>query len=826
MRQRFLHRAGGWSLLALCATAVVLALPSAGAAQTVIGPEQSWDPQTTNVPYLGWNGEEIRLEGCESGTGADASTDLGPLSASFLVEDWSGDPNNRPQVEPNTVKMFFADGKICAMGDVVSLNPGMARVELDVVVNGSTPWLSFGPAETVIKQQYLAGWMTLSTPTLTELGASSFASTAQTEAAKELGDPSGDGTFAAGGSPGSAGTPGTNTGYLSVKVSGTMPMEGAWESLVGSPSVTLPTGWEQLADALATDGNPSDTAAQAAAKWDISNDPTGDFGHLPQSPACGTPGPATVGAPAAPANTDSVDDCTGGGPDGPFSTDFGQLSSDSAIGPFDPLRAADTLLPNGVLDANDAPMPAARVDVSIAPNSGTATDISGVGSLAPTDKTKTYSRDFLGDNQNDNEYAPFYDQFIPATSAGLVSSGVDGAQTGDFNGFLVDGKYHNWEFAHIQASNAGTPTSCLQETPLDNGLPSTDSPTSNPGDYYQTPSGTSSASVYTDNHGEAQVQYNPGLGFYFDSIINSGVVPKPNADGGCDLQNLNGQPHSLGTSAITAVARYPFKPTDSPDMTSNTVTKSVTSLWSKTLGFEPKGTGAGDVNSRIVIAHAQNIDGSAFSGEVVCFSSTGESMQQFDGTVNGLTVSGTAAPDPTGNSLGRICETTDANGNAAIEVLESDPVTVDVIADFAQEGILRDVMIPFGTTGSTGGTLPPAPGTTTTTTTSTPSNTGTTQPTVAIIKKVAPALLGSRPAVKNVKARITLARMLSPVHGKHYVVLEVSSKSARTKLRLRLVVKSGKHKRTIVRVVTIRSDRKVKVALAKNVIRIAGVSLA
>jgi len=278
MRQRIRLRAGGFSLAALCATAAVLALPAAGSAQTVIGPESQWDPQTTNVPYLAWNGEEIRLESCTSGTGATADTDLGPLSANFIVEDWSGDPNNRPQVEANTVKVFFADGQICAMGDVVSLDPGMARVELDVVTNNNG-WLGYGPAYTVAKQQYLAGWMTLNDPSLTELGTSSFPSSAQSEAAKELGDPSGNGEFAAGGSPGSTGTPGSDTGYLSVKVTGTMPMEGAWASLVGSSSVTLPADWEQLADALATDSNPSDSQAQAAAKWDIMNDPTGDFGR-------------------------------------------------------------------------------------------------------------------------------------------------------------------------------------------------------------------------------------------------------------------------------------------------------------------------------------------------------------------------------------------------------------------------------------------------------------------------------------------------------------------------------------------------------------------
>ena len=137
--------------------------------------------------------------------------------------------------------------------------------------------------------------------------------------------------------------------------------------------------------------------------------------------------------------------------------------------------------------------------------------------------------------------------------------------------------------------------------------------------------------VYTDNHGEAQVQYVPGEGFYFDSLIAGGAIPAVNADGGCDLQSLYNVPDSLGTSAITAVARYPFKPTDSPDVTSNTVTKSVTSLWSKTLGFDPKGTGPGDVNSRIVIAHAQDIDGTPFAGEVVCFSSMGRACSSSTG---------------------------------------------------------------------------------------------------------------------------------------------------------------------------------------------------
>ena len=54
------------------------------------------------------------------------------------------------------------------------------------------------------------------------------------------------------------------------------------------------------------------------------------------------------------------------------------------------------------------------------------------------------------------------------------------------------------------------------------------------------------------------------------------------------------------------------------------------------------------------------------------------------------------ASDPKGASLGRVCVTTDGNGNAAVEVLENNPVSVNVIADFADfadEGILRTVTV-------------------------------------------------------------------------------------------------------------------------------------
>jgi hypothetical protein len=94
-------------------------------------------------------------------------------------------------------------------------------------------------------------------------------------------------------------------------------------------------------------------------------------------------------------------------------------------------------------------MPAARIDVGIALNRGSSSDVSGVGSLAAADKSKTYSRDFTGpDGVPHNEYAPFYDAYIPAASRpGDASSGVDGGLANNFPGFLVDGEYHCWDVA-------------------------------------------------------------------------------------------------------------------------------------------------------------------------------------------------------------------------------------------------------------------------------------------------------------------------------------------------------------------------------------------
>jgi len=58
---------------------------------------------------------------------------------------------------------------------------------------------------------------------------------------------------------------------------------------------------------------------------------------------------------------------------------------------------------------------------------------------------------------------------------------------------------------------------------------------------------------------------------------------------------------------------------------------------------------------------------------------------------------------------GAICRYTDANGNAAIEVFNSDPELVNVVVEYIDEGLLRSIDVDFRTPGTTGGTPPPAP---------------------------------------------------------------------------------------------------------------------
>ncbi len=623
-----LARRTACGLAVVFASVLAIASPAfADGSAPLVAPNSSKGPdlQATNIPYVAWRGEQIRLAMCSTSLNADGNYQ-------FLVESWTGDQNTRPQIEDPTLASTYKNrwGVSCVRGDVVSLGAGLARIKLiDANDHGSN----------LVKKQFLAIWMTLGDPAISEV---SDPTGSLKGTASEIGDLLGDGNFNAGSKP----------GRIDVKVTGSFPDPsapgGTW---------SLPSQWPALAAHYATDTNPAnaDTAAQ---DWDI---------HDTQS---STP-------------PDGVDNFLGGYT--PFSNVFG--GSVTGLGPFDPLRADDTLLSDGHLTADDTPMPAARVDVSIAPNTGGPSDISGVGSLASVNKTVVDSLDHNGSTTPHNLYAPFYKQYIPATAAGPESSGIDGGTATDYNGFLVNGLYQNWAVASHLRTAISVNTHCNNQI----------------GTLRKTPGGDQSIAVYTDEHGEAQAQYNPNAGgFYYDSL-----KPAVDQNQACDLKGID----VLGTSDISATARYPFQPVDDPaHHSTTTLHKVVHSLFSKELSYWAKGPSADDQLVRIVLAHANDVDGKPYAGEVVCFAPefTGavQSFTGFTGPGNLINVQGTQAPIP-GNTTFVNCQYLDANGNAAIEIISSNGGTVDVPAEFIGERLFRDVMVNYST--ASGGTPPPVP---------------------------------------------------------------------------------------------------------------------
>src|SRR5262245_55622634 len=106
------------------------------------------DPQLTNIPYLAWRGEEVRLVKCEpdvfpvgiTGQQAAQAIQFGPSFIDFLLVDWSGDPHlAQPVLESGTVSMFFrsSDGAPCVAGTFVSQKAGLAQIKLVATINFS-----------------------------------------------------------------------------------------------------------------------------------------------------------------------------------------------------------------------------------------------------------------------------------------------------------------------------------------------------------------------------------------------------------------------------------------------------------------------------------------------------------------------------------------------------------------------------------------------------------------------------------------------------------------------------------------------------------------
>jgi hypothetical protein len=398
-------------------------------------------------------------------------------------------------------------------------------------------------------------------------------------------------------------------------------------------------------------------------------------------------------------------------------------------------------------------MPALPVTVSIAKG--------GIGGLYGVSKWLVYSHDFDGvgfdangnpngspllfpngttalesDAKTGNLYNPYYQEYIPSTLRPIAeASGVTGVYEGgfaassgdDFPGFSTGDTdaYTFWKALEVSTDDTYGSNGCLEYDATTAGFDRGDRagdfirqappqyvPDHSGLSYYATPYYPTSLMVYTDERGEAFVDYNPGTGFDTPPVAID-------ANGACDLQGLLGQP--IGTASISAQTEYPYQAVPYvPPASGNTLTKTTLSQWSKTLTVLPKGNlSSNDIS--VVVAHAQNVNGTPFSNELVCISSPPTD------TVTWLKpISTTTPPGPvvlggfditdssaySGNSVAptdSACGYTSTFGNVAFDVSGSQsPTNVDIQGEFVPEHIFRDVIIPtLGQTTTVTSTTPP-----------------------------------------------------------------------------------------------------------------------
>ena len=324
-------------------------------------------------------------------------------------------------------------------------------------------------------------------------------------------------------------------------------------------------------------------------------------------------------------------------------------------------------------------------------------------------------------------------------------------------------------------------------------------------------SGADHVAVYTDEHGEAFVSYNPNTGFRFTADSN----------GRCPLT-----PGTLGTASITAEALYPDQPVlwDQASKVSNTIVKTVNSLASKTLSCVPKGP-----NEMFCVETIRDIQGLPVVGARVEFSRTPLGPIFADSALHGGFDTRTQTIVSSGSVLGGPAVLlTGLNGQAGVLVRETLPgQCVDVSAENVgtrnpppRPGVFVSLNItpsagtvgcgtaavnpsssggtPTGGTGGAstgGGGLAPAP-----VTASVVSLAGT-SPVPAANKPVVTA----KPAVA---AKVVAAQLLVK-KGNRYLQLRVKSPLAKAKVRIVLIGKNGKVSRIVLR--TIATNRLVLV---------------
>jgi hypothetical protein len=460
-------------------------------------------------------------------------------------------------------------------------------------------------------------------------------------------------------------------------------------------------------------------------------------------------------------------------------------------------------------------MPAARIDVDLA---GT------VGALAAADKHRLYSRNRTGaasvafPGNAHNLYAPFYVSLLPGDASQTsilryTTSGVTGPIANNFPGYqsgfdmFVDARsYHFWDL--LGEHRRGGFNTCRDV----GGTGQVGS-----GTFIPLPTGVDSATVYTDEHGEAILRFLPDVG----------VALTPDSNGRCDLGEV-GTPGVLGTATIRAEAHDPYQLTFNAPRLSNTLTKTVNELAGKSLDCVPKSP-----IEAFCVEVIRDIRGNPVVGAPVSF--TREPRGLFIPAAIALGGYDTRGQTVVSASEDEIVIRTNALGQAGIEVKSTQPGLVDIDAENIATrnggfGVQRVRCIRFAGNGTTlptdgatcvaptdgGTTIPPVtpPGGGTPPTggggnAAPPASTATVVSLAGAPVPAAQTPAAKTPAAKKAALKLTSARLVFK-GGKRYLVVRVNGSAKTAKVRITLVMRTGKATKPVVR--SIRTNKAVRVA--------------
>ena len=357
------------------------------------------------------------------------------------------------------------------------------------------------------------------------------------------------------------------------------------------------------------------------------------------------------------------------------------------------------------------------------------------------------------------------------------------------------GVYHYWDF--VRSDDRGGENAC-------NDVGGTGQFPGQENGGIDLPTGIDEATVYTDEHGEALVWFNPEVG----------ADLSPDNQNLCDLGEADGLPDLLGTAEIDAEAMDPYQPTFDDARLSNTLVKNVFELAGKSLDCYPK-----TPIEALCVETILDIRGNPVEGAPVLFT------REPAGVIMGVVAPGIEIPgqidfagsascvvDESGAQDGVRC-TTNEDGQAGVLVKSTLNGVVDVIAENVAtrrqaNGILRDRCIRFfgsdtvlpadfsncaaAQAATTTPTTPATPGTPSGSSSPSTSSVATV---VSLNNNVAPAAKpeakpAAKPAVQKAAVKSAKLRM---VKGKLRLVVTVKGGVAKkAKVRIRLVYRTGR----------------------------------